>query len=67
MALKGPPANELKECGPVDDPASIIGELLAMLKDLVDHPELDWAEELVTPREKFMRARALIKRIEGTT
>ena len=42
-------------------------ELLAALKDLVDHPELEWAEELATPREKSMKARALIARIEGKT
>jgi hypothetical protein len=39
-------------------------ELLAALKDLVDHPELDWAETLIIPRKQFQAARALIARIE---
>jgi hypothetical protein len=47
----------------------LIGEdrtkLLAMLKELVGHPELDCAETLAIPREQFMRARALIAKIEG--
>ena len=39
-------------------------ELLAMLKDWVDHPELDFAETMITPRRQFQAARALIARIE---
>jgi hypothetical protein len=43
-------------------------ELLAMLKELLDHPDLDaskYCEICEVSRSQFLRARALIARMEG--